>query len=132
MIYKYNGSVSKLLLFTFMIYSQNNMLAEKWKKIYVFYTERESTGNVKSFDFHFLIHMHVLLHPEHDITIIGKCLSTCPVYNFCDFSIPRTKAWNLIKLKIQLDLDIDLCWTGLYTDRGANSTATLHLLRILW
>ena len=37
----------------------------------------ESVGFVQIFDFRFLMDWHVLGCPEHDCTILGKCLSVC-------------------------------------------------------
>ena len=38
---------------------------------------KESIGFVKIFDFRFLMDLHILECPEHDLTICGKCLSLC-------------------------------------------------------
>ena len=37
----------------------------------------ERIGFVQIFDFRFLMDLHVLGCPEHDLTIFGKCLSVC-------------------------------------------------------
>ena len=47
----------------------------------VFFFQEESIGFVKIFDFQFLMDLHGLRCPEHDITISGKCPSVCaPLY----------------------------------------------------
>ena len=37
----------------------------------------ENIGFIKIFDFWFLMDLHVLECPEHDVTISGKCQSIC-------------------------------------------------------
>ena len=37
----------------------------------------ESIGFVKIFDFQFLMDLHILGSPDHDLTISEKCLSSC-------------------------------------------------------
>ena len=69
--------------------SNNNKFREFGKKqaarhfYFLLYTQEESIGFVKIFDFRFLIDLHVLRCPEHDLTIFRKCLSVC-LYYFVD------------------------------------------------
>ena len=56
-----------------------------------------------------LTDFRVLGFPEQDLTIFRKCLSVCMSPKFCGHCISRTNAWKLIKLYIQLDLDIIWC-----------------------
>ena len=38
---------------------------------------------MKIFDFRFLMDLHILGCPEHDLTISGKCLSVCESVCLC-------------------------------------------------
>ena len=42
-----------------------------------FISVEESNGFFQIFDFRFLMDLHVLGCPEHDLNVFGKCLSDC-------------------------------------------------------
>ena len=79
---------------------------------FLLYTSEESIGFTKIFDIRFSMDLQVLRCPEHDLTIFRKCMSIgLSVYlspKFCGHCISRTNAGKLMKLYIQLHLDINL------------------------
>ena len=59
------------------ILDKNNSFKVREKSGRVPTLVEESIGFVQILDFRFLIDLHVLKRPEHDLTISGKCLSVC-------------------------------------------------------
>ena len=59
---------------------------------------------------------------EHDLTIFRKCLSVCYISKILWHCISRTNGRKLMKLDIQLHLDIIWCWLnfGAYRLRSSN------------
>ena len=51
--------------------------------LFFFMSIEETIGFVQIFDFWFLMDLHVLGCPEHDLTIFGKCLSDCVSVCLC-------------------------------------------------
>ena len=76
----------------------------------------------------FRCRLHVLSCPEHDLTIFRKCLSVCISPKFCGHCISRTNARKLMKLFIQLHLDIIWCWL----DFGAYRSRSSDVVRNFW
>ena len=64
----------------------------------------------KIFGIRFLMDLHVLRCPEHDLIIFRKCLSVCMSPKHCRHCILRANAWKLLKLNIQLNHDIIWYW----------------------
>ena len=54
------------------------LLSSVWKE--------DSIGFIEIFDFHFLMDLHILGYPEHDLSVTGKCLSMCLCDWLCVFN----------------------------------------------
>ena len=65
----------------------------------------ESTSFVQIFDFRFLMDLHVLGCPDHDLAIfesvcLSGCVSVCMRQKFCGKCTSTTNAQNFVKLYI--------------------------------
>ena len=54
-----------------------NLTIKFWVVIFFCISVEENTCFVQIFNFQFLMDLHVLECPEHNLTIFGKCLSVC-------------------------------------------------------
>ena len=79
---------------------------------------------MKIFDIRFSMDLHVLRCPEHDLTDFRKCLSICrPEWmsqKYFWHGVSRNNVWKLMKLYIQLNLNIIWHWLefGTYRSRS--------------
>ena len=78
-----------------------------------FYVSRRKYSFRAIFDFRFLIDLHILGCPDHDMTISGKCLSVrlsvCMRQKFYGKCSSRINAQNFMKLYILSYTTINWC-----------------------
>ena len=75
-------------------------------------------GFVKIFHFRFLMDLHVLECPEHDLTISGSCLSVCVWQKFYGKCSSRTNAQNFMKFYNQFYPNINWCLSAFDKNRS--------------
>ena len=89
-----------------------------------FYVHKKRVLNSrKIFDIRFSIVLHVYRCPKQDLTIFRKCLSVCMFQKFCGLCISKTNTRKLMKIYIQLHLDIIWCWLDFGAYRSRSSAA---------
>ena len=103
---------NKLIHFSY-VYLKEHIWKQTLSFITSFYVNRRNFDLVKIFDIRFLMDLHVLRCPEHDLTISGKCLSVvclsvrvsvCMWQKFCGKCSWRTNRQNFMKFYISVIL----------------------------
>ena len=76
-----------------------------------FYMNRRKYWFCETFNFRFLMDLHVLGCLQHDLTISGKCLSVSVREKFCGMCSSSKNAQNFMKFYIQRYPNINRCLT---------------------
>ena len=94
------------------------------------YVYGESIGFIEIIDTRFLKGLYVLRCFKNDLTNFRKCLSVCKYIWFQNFvdTVSQELMLKLMKLEIQLRLDIIWCWLDFGTYRSRSSA----VIRNFW